>query len=229
MNKQTNDLKSYYYSTHRIGRLWTLAALILITAVPLLLCIIYNVEPDWNAFGKGAVAIFPLYFAIGLIEVFNYAPLLGSGGTYLAFVTGNLMNMKVPAAQIAVEKSGVDPVSDEGEVVQTIAVAVSSIVTTLVIGIGMLIIIPMSNWINSSPVLKEIFDLSSGYVIPALFGALGVVFIARDWKLAIVPVVLITLVFVFVPAAASVAGIIIPIASLISVLCGRFMYKRNWI
>ena len=189
----------------------------------------------WAAFGRWLpsssvfwLAILPMYYAVGIIEVFNYAPLLGSGGSYLAFVTGNLMNMKVPAAQMAIEKSGVDAVSEEGEVINTIAVAVSSIVTTLIIAVGMLAIIPMSNWINSVPVLKEVFDLANGYVIPALFGALGVVFLAKGWKLAIVPVVLVTLLFFLWDGAASVSGILIPVASLISVGCGRYMYKKNW-
>lgn len=228
MVKQTQGLRDYYNSTHRMGRLWTLAALILILLVPFLFCLLYGVDLNWKAFGQGALAILPMYYAVGIIEVFNYAPLLGSGGSYLAFVTGNLMNMKVPAAQMAIEKSGVDAVSEEGEVINTIAVAVSSIVTTLIIAVGMLAIIPMSNWINSVPVLKEVFDLANGYVIPALFGALGVVFLAKGWKLAIVPVVLVTLLFIFWPEAASVSGILIPVASLISVGCGRYMYKKNW-
>lgn len=228
MVKQTQSLRDYYNSTHRMGRLWTLAALILILLVPFLFCLIYGVDLNWKAFGQGALAILPMYYAVGIIEVFNYAPLLGSGGSYLAFVTGNLMNMKVPAAQMAIEKSGVDAVSEEGEVINTIAVAVSSIVTTLIIAVGMLAIIPMSNWINSVPVLKEVFDLANGYVIPALFGALGVVFLAKGWKLAIVPVVLVTLLFFLWDGAASVSGILIPVASLISVGCGRYMYKKNW-
>lgn len=228
MVKQTQGLRDYYNSTHRMGRLWTLAALILILLVPFLFCLIYGVDLNWKAFGQGALAILPMYYAVGIIEVFNYAPLLGSGGSYLAFVTGNLMNMKVPAAQMAIEKSGVDAVSEEGEVINTIAVAVSSIVTTLIIAVGMLAIIPMSNWINSVPVLKEVFDLANGYVIPALFGALGVVFLAKGWKLAIVPVVLVTLLFFLWDGAASVSGILIPVASLISVGCGRYMYKKNW-
>lgn len=228
MVKQTQGLRDYYNSTHRMGRLWTLAALILILLVPFLFCLLYGVDLNWKAFGQGALAILPMYYAVGIIEVFNYAPLLGSGGSYLAFVTGNLMNMKVPAAQMAIEKSGVDAVSEEGEVINTIAVAVSSIVTTLIIAVGMLAIIPMSNWINSVPVLKEVFDLANGYVIPALFGALGVVFLAKGWKLAIVPVVLVTLLFFLWDGAASVSGILIPVASLISVGCGRYMYKKNW-
>ena len=230
MENQAAELRAHYYNTiHRRGRIWTILALVLITAVPLVFSLIYGIQPDWPSFLQGSIAIVPMYYVIGIIEVFNYSPLLGSGGTYLAFVTGNLMNMKVPAAQMAVNKAGVDPLSDEGEVINTIAVAVSSIVTTLILIVGMLLVIPITDWINSQPVLKEVFDLSAGYVIPALFGALGVVFIAKGWKLAVVPIILMTLVFIFIPSAASVAGVLIPVAALISVACGRILYKKNMI
>ena len=79
MVKQTQGLRDYYNSTHRMGRLWTLAALILILLVPFLFCLIYGVDLNWKAFGQGALAILPMYYAVGIIEVFNYAPLLGSG------------------------------------------------------------------------------------------------------------------------------------------------------
>ncbi len=221
--------KDYNTSIHKSGRLWTLFAVVLILLIPLLFCLIYNIQPLWDAFFVGALAIFPLYFAVGTIEVFNYSPLLGSGGSYLAFVTGNLMNMKVPAAQMALNKTGVNPMSEEGEVISTIAVAVSTIVTDLIIILGLIAIIPVSNWIGSVPVLAKVFDLSNGFVIPALFGALGVVFIAKGWKIALVSIVFMTLIFILVPSIAGVGSVLIPIASLLSVFVGRIMYKKNWI
>jgi len=213
--------------THRIGRIWTAAAMGLILLVPLLFCLIYGVLPEWNAFAAGAIGIVPMFWAIGLIEIFNYSPMLGSGGTYLAFVTGNLANMKVPAAKVAMDKAGVSVTSDEGEVLSTIAVAVSSIVTTLVLIIGLLLVIPISNWIKGDELLRSVFDLSNGYVIPALFGALGVVFISKSWKLAIAPVVLMILLFLFVPATYGIASIFIPLMSVLAVLLARLMYKKD--
>lgn len=229
MSKNGLMLSEYKENTHRVGRIWTAFALGVILLVPLLFCIIYGVLPEWDSFASGAVGIVPMFWAIGLIEIFNYSPMLGSGGTYLAFVTGNLANMKVPAAKVAMSKVNADATSEEGEVLATIAVAVSSIVTTLILIVGLAFVIPITNWINGNEILSSVFSLSNGYVIPALFGALGVVFIAKSWKLAVVPVVLMILLFVFVPSTYGIASIFIPIMSVLAVLLARLMYKRNMI
>ncbi len=227
VKEQRLMLSEYDERTHRVGRIWTAAALLLLIAVPLLFCLIYGVAPEWNAFWRGAVAIIPMYWAIGLIEVFNYSPMVGSGGTYLAFITGNLANMKVPAAQVTLSKAGVNASSEEGEVLSTIAVAVSSIVTTLILIVGLVLVIPITNWINADPLLTEVFDLSNGYVIPALFGALGVVFISKSWRLAVIPTVLMVLLFILIPGLFASAGIFIPVMSIVAVLIARWMYKKN--
>lgn len=213
--------------THRLGRIWTAAALAVIVAVPLLFCVIYGVTPELDSMIKGAIAIVPMYWAIGLIEVFNYSPLIGSGGTYLAFVTGNLLNMKVPAAKVALNKAGVSAATEEGEVLSTIAVAVSTIVTDLILIIGLVLVIPITNWINSDPVLSSVFNLTDGYVVPALFGALGVVFIAKSWRIAIAPVLLMILIFLLMPSVYGISGILIPVMSVLAVLLARYMYKKN--
>lgn len=222
-------LSDYQQATHRIGRIWTVAAMLLIIAVPLIFCLIYGVLPEWDSFLKGVVAIVPMYWAIGLIEVFNYSPMLGSGGTYLAFVTGNLLNMKVPAAQVALKKAGFGAASEEGEVLSTIAVAVSTIVTDLILIAGLLLVIPITGWIKADPVLSSVFDLTKGYVIPALFGALGVVFLAKSWKIAVAPSLLMILVFLLLPAAYAVSGILIPVMSALSVVIARLMFKKDMI
>ena len=205
-NKPGLMLNEYDEQTHRIGRIWTIAALLVLIAVPLLFCLIYGVMPEWDSFLQGAVAIIPMYWAIGLIEVFNYSPMIGSGGTYLAFVTGNLANMKVPAAQVTMNKVGVSASSEQGEVLSTIAVAVSSIVTTLILLVGLVLVIPIANLINADPTLKQVFSLSDGYVIPALFGALGVVFISKSWRLAVIPTLLIVALFMLMPCHARHRG-----------------------
>lgn len=222
-------LSDYDKMTHRVGRIWTVAALLVLIAVPVLFCLIYGVTPETESLWKGALAIVPMYWAIGLIEVFNYSPMIGSGGTYLAFVTGNLANMKVPAAQVAMNKAGISAASEQGEVLSTIAVAVSSIVTTVILLVGLVLVIPITNLINADPLLTSVFDLTNGYVIPALFGALGVVFIAKSWRLAVVPTILMVLAFVLIPKSFEYSGIFIPVMSVLAVVIARLMYKKNMI
>ena len=232
-NKDKNIMMSdYEYQTHRLGRWTTGLGLLLIIAIPFFFCVIYNVLPNWTAFFQGALKIVPMFYAVGMIEIINYVPMLGSGGTYLAFITGNLTNMKIPAAQVGLDRAGVEATSEEGEIISTISVAMSTIVTDIIIIIGMLLIIPLTRWINSVPALEQVFDLSEGYVISALFGALGVVFIARSWKIAIAPLAIMLTVFILLRGniANPVLGVVsIPAAALIAIAVARWMYKRGWL
>ena len=66
------------------------------------------------------------------------------------------------------------------------------------------------------------------FYMPALFGGLGVVFISRNWKIAIAPIVLMMILFVFVPALDSgTVGIMVPVGVLLTLLEARVMYKKN--
>ena len=157
------------------------------------------------------------------MEVITYIPMLGAGGSYLSFVTGNISNLKLPCALGALEQAGVKANSDEGEVVSTIAIAVSSIVTTVIIILGVLLLIPLTP-VLSSPVLAPAFD----QLLPALFGGLGVVFISKNWKIAILPVALMLILFVAVPSLnAGSVGIMVPVGVLFTLAMSRIMYKKG--
>ena len=160
-----------------------------------------------------------------MIETITYIPMLGAGGSYLSFVTGNISNLKLPCALNAMEQAGVKAGSDEGEVVSTIAIAVSSIVTTLIIILGVILIVPLSPILNA-PVLEPAF----AQILPALFGGLGVVFVSRNWKIAIAPVSLMLVLFIAVPALnAGTVGIMVPVSVLFTLGVSRILYKKGWL
>lgn len=214
---------SYMDSVHHYGKIWGLGIALLILAAPLIISIIFMCLPDFKALGEGLLATLPMYWAVGIVEVFTYVPMLGAGGTYLSFVTGNISNLKLPCGIDAMEKANVKPNSEEGEVISTIAIAVSSIVTTLVILVGVILIIPLTP-ILESPVLEPAF----GMILPALFGGLAVVFISKNAKLSVLPVLLMLLLFIFVPALnKSTVGIMVPVGVLFTVLVARIMYKKG--
>lgn len=215
---------TYLESVHRDGRVWGYTLLALILAFPLSLCIIFNAMPEWNAMGRALLAVLPMYWAVGIIEVFTYVPMLGAGGSYLSFVTGNISNLKLPCALDAMEKADVKANSEEGEIVSTIAIAVSSIVTTLIIVVGV-VLIRVSNFgvVLESEVLKPAFD----QLLPALFGGLAVVFISKNFKIAIAPIVLMLALFIFTPLTSGEVGIMAPVGVLFTLAVARIMYKRN--
>lgn len=214
---------SYIDSVHRDGTIWNLSMMVLLLMFPVAVALIFKASPDWQGVGLGLLATAPMYWAVGAVEVITFIPMLGAGGSYLSFVTGNISNLKLPCAINALENAGVDAKSEEGEIVSTIAIAVSSIVTVIIIAIGVLLIVPLSP-VLESPVLKPAFD----QMLPALFGALGVALISKNWKLAIAPVLLMLVLFVFVPALnAGMVGIMVPVGVLFTIAVSRILYKKG--
>ena len=214
---------SYLESVHRYGRIWGWTILGLVILFPTLLCFIFSVVPEWNALLKGLLATVPVYWTVGIVEIFTYVPMLGAGGSYLSFITGNISNLKLPVAIGAMESAGYKSNSEEGEIISTISIAVSSIVTTVIIILGVLLIVPLTP-ILESEILKPAFD----QVIPALFGGLAVVFISKNWKLSIGPIIFMLILFIFVPALNSgTVGIMVPVGVILTILLARILYKKG--
>lgn len=225
MDKKVRTSEEYMNSVHRDGTIWNLAVMVILLAFPVIIGLIFQAFPDWAGLGKGLIAVAPMYWAVGVVEVITFVPMLGAGGSYLSFVTGNISNLKLPCALNALESNEVSAQSEEGEIVSTIAIAVSSIVTTVIIIFGVLLIVPLTP-VLESPVLKPAFD----QLLPALFGALGLVFVSKNAKIAIAPIALMLILFVFVPAInTSTVGIMVPVGVVFTLIVSRIMYKKGWL
>ena len=216
---------SYIDSVHRDGRIWNFTVMILLMAYPLTVAFLFGAAPDWKALIVGLIATAPMYWAVGVIETITFVPMLGAGGSYLSFVTGNISNLKLPCAVDAMERAGVKATSEEGEVLSTISIAVSSIVTTLIILLGVIFIVPLQP-ILKNPVLEPAFEM----ILPALFGGLGVVFVSKNLKLSIAPIILMLALFIGVPALnKGMVGIMVPVGVVFTVVVARIMYKKGWL
>ena len=207
-NSSVNPLQSAYTeSIHFAGRIWTGLAILLLLAIPLAFCVYYQVLPNGEAILAGLLRVAVIYLPIGAIEAITFGPILGGGASYLAFITGNLTNLKIPCAINALDQAKVEAGSEEGEILSTLSVAASSITTNLILVVGVLLLIPLTP-VLQSPVLAPAF----ANVIPALFGALGYMFISRNWKLAVLPLAFILILFLVLPInlANSISGGLIP-------------------
>ena len=214
---------SYMDSVHRDGTVWNIGVMILLILFPVSVAAIFGAMPDWKALVLGLIATAPMYWAVGVIETITFVPMLGAGGSYLSFVTGNISNLKLPCALNALEQNEVSATSEEGEIISTIAIATSSIVTTVIIVIGVICIVPLTP-ILEAPVLEPAF----AQMLPALFGGLGVAFVSKNWKIAIAPVVLMLILFISIPALnAGTVGIMIPVRVLFTIGIARLLYKRG--
>lgn len=206
---------------HKTGKIWMLGALALFISLPLTISIVTKTYPTFKNFLPGFFATAVIFWPVTTIEVFTFSPMIGSA-SYLAFITGNLTNLKVPAALNAIDANKLEKGSKEAEVIGNIAIASSSIITTLIILVGALLIIPLTP-ILESDVLKPAFD----NIIPALFGALGIVYIQKRFKLVVIPLIFMILFFLFVPNSGGLVGIMVPVGVVITLVIARVMYKKN--
>ncbi len=211
--------KTYMDKVHTWGRIWCIAALIFFLCIPLAISLHLGVWPKPDILGKGLASI-AFFFATGIIEVIAYSPMLGAGGTYLSFVTGNIMNLKMPCALNAMENAKVKANSEEGEVITTIAICASIIVTTLVIAV--FVIIFALNPGFSELMASDTFAPAFQQVTYTIFGSLAATYFVKHWKISIFPIAAITLLLVFVDPG---IGVLIPVGVVLSMLGGHVLYK----
>ncbi len=228
--KTVKNVRFFDDNTHLYGRIWGVIAAVLILSYPFVCMIIFDAAIDWSIFATG-ISIIVMYCAVGAVETFTYSPMLGSGGTYLGFVTGNLSNLKVPCALNCMEQAGVEKGTEEAEIISTVSIAISSIVTMIILILGVVLISFLTPILENEN-LKPAFD----NVLPALFGGMAVVYISKNWKISVIPCVLMLLVFIissYVTGSGDLAGtligVMVPVGVVVTVVSARMMYKKGWL
>ena len=178
------DERSYYEDVympemHRLGKIigWAGVAVCFIPCA--VLAIFFDALPDGSvlpvAFLTGASTFGLLWF----VEPISYFNVLGPVGTYMAFLSGNISNMRVPCASMAQVAAEVEPGTEEGSVIATIGMAVSVLINVAVLTLGAIL-----GTIVLSKLPAGVIS-ALGYLLPALFGALLVQFGSRDLPFAL--------------------------------------------
>lgn len=218
-----NKNLSYDEWAHWFGKLSLTIGMIATILFPALLIFVFHVPVDWSFVLVGAGNILLLMIPVSLSEFLSIAPMIGSSAMYIMVLTGNFTNLKIPATIAAMEAVELDPANytEESDVISTLSMAVSAIVSIVIIAIGVIALVPLSGFL-SNPVLAPAFD----NIVPALFGALGIGMISKYFKLAIVPFVLGV---ILLRTGIINSALVLPILILVGVLCARLMYKKNWV
>ena len=167
MDKNTY-LEQYDRTTHVLGRAASLITLVMLVGAPFLIGGLLGTMPDIGAAARGFLSVGLVWTVSSIVEYLVYTPMLGAGGSYLAFITGNLINMKIPCAMNARELVDAKAGTPENEVISTLSIATSSLVTILVLAAGVAMMIPLRP-VLESPTLRPAF----ANVVPALFGAMA--------------------------------------------------------
>lgn len=175
----------YDKQVHRWGRISIFLALLAMYAPIVGVCISYGIRPDWAAVGTGVLTVFAAFGMNQIIEPFTFAPMLGAGGTYIGFTTGNVSQTKIPCVVSCQEIMGVEMGTKEGDIVATLAVGTCSLITTLEVAAGVALVAVIYP-ILTSPALAPGFN----NVLPAVMGAMLVQRIMSNWKVGVVPFIL---------------------------------------
>lgn len=202
---EANDMKKnsdYMESVHRTGRIGSLIALALMVGIPIFMCAVYDCFPSFSKIIQAAAGILAMMLPLDFSEIIGYAPILGSS-SYITFITGNVMNLKLPVVISAQQIAKVEANTEEADAVSSYAVAISSIETIVIIAVCVLLLKPLEP-VFEMPVVKT----ATQYVIPALFGSLmlglfsrgsGKHYVKNKSLIVIAPVIATILALLFIP------------------------------
>lgn len=220
---QTPDTwQAYTKKTHVIGRTVSIITLVMLVGAPFLIGKLLGAYPDLGAVGKGFLSVGIVWLVSSIAEFLIYTPMLGAGGGYLAFITGNLINMKIPCAVNARDMVGAKTGTPENEIISTISIATSSLVTILVLALGVLLMVPLQPVLQSE-VLQPAFE----NVVPALFGAMAYKYYRKNMKIAALPLILMSLLFILVPSLIGSTSFMIVPSGAIAIGVAYLMFRKK--
>lgn len=222
MSEKENFFKEYNEGLHRIGRFTLILSVAMLVAVPFIIGVLNGVMPDLAGFLKGFTNVGLIYIPVAIVEFLVYAPMLGTGGSYLSFITGNVTNMKIPCVMNSKDIAGTQDGTPEHEIVSTISVATSAITTTLVIVLGVILLVPLQPILQTEALLPAFNN-----VVPALFGALGLKYFIKSPKIAIIPLLLMSILCILVPAAIGQTSLLLIPSGGLALLIGYILYKKD--
>ena len=220
--KQEDLYQEYLNRTHRIGRAASLMTLILLLGAPFLIGLCLGVLPDLAAAARCFASVGLVWAVTSVVEFLIYTPMLGAGGSYLAFITGNLINMKIPCAMNACDQAGVRTGTPEGEIISTLSIAVSTLVTMTVLAVGVALLAPLRPVLQSKA-LQPVFS----NVVPALFGAMSYRYFRKDLRLAAVPLTLMTVLFTAFPALSGSVSLMIVPSTLLTIGLAWLVWQKE--
>ena len=217
-----NEFEKLNSTLHKLGRFLMITSIVLLIIVPFVFGMVYGVSPDGEGFLAGYLRVAVIYLPVSLVEFLVYAPMLGVGGCYISFITGNVTNMKIPCAMNAQDIAGTKPGTPENEIVTTISTATSAIVTTLVIVLGVLMIVPLQPILQNETLLPAFNN-----VVPALFGALGLKYFAKAPKVAAIPVLLMSVLCIIVPSMINQTSILMIPCGALALGIAFILFKKG--
>jgi len=228
--KYVYTLDPFVNWAHNTGRVFLLCFIAYTIVIPVVMSIVYDAWPSPAEILPGVLTLLAMLGVQSVLEEGIYCPILGSS-TYLTAATGNVMNLKIPCALNAQEVAGVETNTTAGDAIALISTAVSSIVTIIILFIGVLLVMPLKPLLES-----EVTGSAANYLLAALFGCICVGFIfptggsteIKNKLLIAVPPFIITMILSLTGIMTPTMGaLMIIIAIPVCILTARILYKKG--
>lgn len=210
---------------NRLGRYTSIIALLGMFSIPIVITLVYKIDINIAEVLSTGGSLIAMFAPMAIVENISYYAVIGAGGVYLSCITGNIMNMKLPCALSGMKIANVEPGSKGGDIISIICVGISSIVTSVILFLGMLVVGEFLSPLLSNPVLKPGFD----NIMPALMGAVAIPFVIKSPKIAATPgIVSLALCIILTPAVVQRSqSYLLPVIMILSAVAAYIMHKKG--
>lgn len=224
--------EEYYSSIHKLGKGCVIASLLIMLGIPTVVSLVFGTFPGFLNIITTSSGLLAIMVPLAIAEVVAYTPIFGSS-VYLTFITGNIMNLKLPVVSNAQTITNTEAGTEKADVISTIAVCVSSISTIILIAVGALLLVPLKPILTTNAA-----QTAAENILPALFGAMGLVLLGNKvsggaiikGRLlgAIIPALIVIAVTFISPMIAHQAqGLLILVCLPITYFGSKFLYKKG--
>jgi hypothetical protein len=217
--------REYFPVAHRIGMTTSLIHVAVFFLPPVYLMLFYGLPADWGPIMQGAASTWSFSVPFWFIEPVSYFLILGTCGTYISFLAGNISNFRLPVSAVAQEVAEVQQGSHEGEVISTIAITATQVMMTISALTGALFVSAIVGALPTSVVAA--FD----WLLPSIWGAIVVQFGLRNWRYALVAVIgsIIIVVYSGLPSWTHTITVVVLMVALALFMCrrGRWLPKAD--
>lgn len=224
--------KQFFDEMHRLGRISAVVAIIIMLAIPTIVGLYFDAMPDFKMVLIASAGLLAVFVPLNLSETISYSPIMGTS-IYVTLITGNVLNLKLPAIINAFRIMEVEQGTEEADIVANVAIAISSVITIIILALSVMAMSQLKPILESGPM-----QTAAPYILPALFGSLSIGILGKDLgggivakgrlKAAILPTLLVAVVYFISPfIAKNLSGALILITIPMIYFTSKYLYKKG--
>ena len=212
-------MEQFKKSSVRFGSITLALAFVANFFPPLYLWIFHGVFPDRMT--QLLMLLVAAYIVNWIVQPISYFGVFGTAGTYMAWLTGSVGDIRAPSIRMAQQISEYEAGTDEGEVMTTIATSCSTFVSMptlavfVFIGAGVLGLLP--------DVVKDSFV----FILPAMYGAVYIDTMQSDFKVGLLTLIAGAFFRVALPQMGIPSAVVCLFCVLAGILNAHLIYKSN--